>query len=102
MTVLLYTQLTNSPAAIGNRISLCCLANGVIPEARRAVRDPLEEHRGARPGSGSNANWHHPHLLQRSAVPLNGSRLFLRSAGMTETGGDSRQRSKHHIPEHTI
>ena len=60
MTVLLYTQLTNSPVAIGNCISLCCLANGVIPEARRAVRDPLEEHRGARPGSGSNANWHHP------------------------------------------
>ncbi len=89
MTVLLYTQRTNSPVAIGNRISLCCLANGVIPEARRAVRDPLEEHRGARPGSGSNANWHHPHLLQRSA-------------GMTETGGDSRQRSKHHIPEHAI
>ncbi len=59
-------------------------ANAVIPADRRESRDPLEDRDSARPGSDLGTRQRGGLLLRWPAAPLNGSRLSLRSAGMTD------------------
>jgi hypothetical protein len=55
----------------------------VIPELRSNIRDPLAANHGARPGPRPGARQQGRSSPFKPAAPLNGSRLSLRSAGMT-------------------
>ncbi len=69
--------------AFGRRRGVRGEARHVIPEVRRAIRDPLVECQGARPRFAAGSDWRCLSVSRRPAVPLNGSRLSFQSAGMT-------------------